>query len=83
MDKSTPKFHRMHYNFVAKRFYEINKEIAFASEKVETPADASAIDAMQKIIDLLMHNFIAAFAKDNQIFDSAKFIVACKRETRE
>lgn len=75
--KPSPKFHKLHYNFVAKRLreeYDTTRDY---------PGNMSAVIQLAHnatLTDLAM-SFARHFLKDNERFDPIKFLDACSPDT--
>lgn len=70
---SNPKFHRLHYNFVAKRLRE---EYDTSRDTDSGVAKVIRLSHNATLHDLAM-SFARSFAKDNPQFDPLRFLDAC------
>ena len=70
---TNPKFHKLHYNFVAKRI----KEQWDMGGDADTAVMRLMAQTNRAVLGDLAVSFARAFKKDNEAFDPLKFLDAC------
>lgn len=69
---SEPKFHRLHYNFVAKRI-----RTHYPTYEATTPSDSIGKHVAQRVVEDIALEFAERFKADNPEFDHLEWLDQC------